>query len=124
MADTKTADLTVLDELRKSDFFRGVDDALLKKLSAICRRADFPARSTVFEQFEPAKHVYVILSGEISLAISDPQESVRQIGAVHGGDLMGWSPLVGRMRLYDTARTVTPVKTLEFIGSELMDFCA
>ena len=71
-----------------------------------------------------AKHVYVILSGEISLAIADPKESVRQIGAVHGGDLMGWSPLVGRMRLYDTARTVTPVKTLEFVGSELMDFCA
>jgi CRP/FNR family transcriptional regulator, cyclic AMP receptor protein len=124
MADSKTADPMVLDDLRKSDFFRGIDDVLLRKLSAICRKAEFPARETVFEQYGPAKHVYVILSGEISLAIADPGESVRQIGAVHGGDLMGWSPLVGRMRLYDTARTVNTVKALEFVGSELMDFCA
>jgi CRP/FNR family transcriptional regulator, cyclic AMP receptor protein len=124
MADTKTADPKILEELRQSVFFRGIDEAHLTKLSAICRKVDFPARATIFEQYGLAKHVYVILGGEISLAIADPKESVRQIGAVHGGDLMGWSPLVGRMRLYDTARTVTPVKTLEFVGSELMDFCA
>jgi CRP-like cAMP-binding protein len=124
MADLKTAGDKILDELRKSDFFRGISDEHLTKLSAICRAVEFPARSTVFEQYGPAKNVYVIVSGEISLAICDPKESCRQVAAVHGGDLMGWSPLVGRMRLYDTARTVTAVKALEFDGSALMDFCA
>jgi hypothetical protein len=37
---------------------------------------------------------------------------------------MGWSPLVGRKRLYDTARTLTAVRALAFVGSELIDFCA
>jgi CRP/FNR family transcriptional regulator, cyclic AMP receptor protein len=124
MAETKTSDSKVLDELRKSEFFRGIPDELLIKLAPICRAVEFPARSTVFEQYGPAKNVYVIVSGEISLAICDPEESCRQIGAVQGGDLMGWSPLVGRLRLYDTARTVTAVKALEFDGNKLMDFCA
>ncbi|HEY4232146.1 MAG TPA: Crp/Fnr family transcriptional regulator [Lacipirellulaceae bacterium] len=124
MADTKVAETRVLDELRKSEFLRGIPDEQLTKLAAICRPVEFPARSTVFEQYGLAKNVYVIVSGEISLAICDPEESCRQIGVVHGGDLMGWSPLVGRMRLYDTARCVTAVRALEFEGSKLMDFCA
>jgi CRP-like cAMP-binding protein len=124
MANAKAADPNVLDELRKSDFLRGIADEHLAKLAAICRSVEFPARSTVFEQYGLATNVYVIVSGEISLAICDPAESCRQIGVVYGGDLMGWSPLVGRMRLYDTARTVTAVKALEFVGSELMEFCA
>jgi CRP-like cAMP-binding protein len=36
---------------------------------------------------------------------------------------MGWSPLVGRTRLYDTARALTPVKALVFDGDALMEFC-
>jgi CRP/FNR family transcriptional regulator, cyclic AMP receptor protein len=124
MADTKVAETRVLDELRKSEILKGIADEHLTRLAAICRAVEFPARSTVFEQYGPAKNVYVIVSGEISLAICDPAESCRQIGVVRGGDLMGWSPLVGRMRLYDTARCVTAVKALEFEGSKLMDFCS
>ena len=37
---------------------------------------------------------------------------------------MGWSPLVGRPRLYDTARTVTDVTALALDGQKLMEFCA
>jgi CRP-like cAMP-binding protein len=124
MAESKVAGANVADELRESEFFRGIDEGHLVKLASICRLTEFPARSTVFEQYDPAKNVYIIVSGEISLAICDPNESCRQVAKVHGGDLMGWSPLVGRKRLYDTARTETAVKALEFEGSKLMSFCA
>jgi CRP/FNR family transcriptional regulator, cyclic AMP receptor protein len=114
----------ILDELRKSEFFRGIADEYLVKLASICREVEFPARTTVFEQYELAKDVYIIVSGEISLAICDPSESCRQVALCKSGDLMGWSPLVGRKRLYDTGRTTTAVRALAFVGSELMDFCA
>jgi CRP/FNR family transcriptional regulator, cyclic AMP receptor protein len=114
----------VLDELQQSEFFRGIPDKHLKSLAKICRAVEFPARSTVFEQYELAKDVYIIVSGEISLAICDPSESCRQVALVQAGDLMGWSPLVGRKRLYDSARTVTSVRALAFVGNDLMEFCA
>jgi CRP/FNR family transcriptional regulator, cyclic AMP receptor protein len=113
----------LIEKLRSSKFFAGVDDEHLKRLAAICQAEEFPARSTVFEEFERAKKVYVILSGEISLAICEPDEVCKQIAVVHAGDLMGWSPLVGRARLYDTARALTPVKALVFDGESLMDYC-
>ena len=116
-------DKSTVEKLRTSHFFREIADEQLQKLAEICQEVDFPPRHTVFEEYEPAKEVYVILSGEISLAICDSKKSCRQIASIRDGDLMGWSALVGRTRLYDTARTVTPVKALEFDGSRLMQFC-
>jgi CRP/FNR family cyclic AMP-dependent transcriptional regulator len=114
----------LIEKLKTSEFFRGFEDDHLQRLSEICQLEKFPARSTVFEEYERARKVYVILSGEISLAICEPDETCKQIAVVRAGDLMGWSPLVGRARLYDTARTLAPVTALVFDGESLMDFCA
>jgi CRP/FNR family transcriptional regulator, cyclic AMP receptor protein len=114
----------VVEALQSSAFFSGCADDHLKRLADICRLVEFPARSTVFEEYAPAREVYVILSGEISLAICEPADACKQIAVVHAGDLLGWSPLVGRARLYDTARTLTPVTALAFDGDALMKFCA
>jgi CRP-like cAMP-binding protein len=113
----------LIEKLHSSSFFAGFDDDHLKRLAAICEFEEFPARSTVFQQYELAQKVYVILNGEISLAICEPDETCKQIAVVHAGELMGWSPLVGRARLYDTARALTPVKALVFDGAALMEFC-
>ena len=110
--------------LRSSKFFRGFTDEDLQGLAETCQLQDIPARSTVFQEFDRARKVYIILSGEVSLAICDAEESCRQIAVVHAGELMGWSPLVGRARLYDSARSLTAVKALVFDGDALMKFCA
>lgn len=114
----------VLTALRGSPFFSGFADDQLRRLAELGRIEDFPARKTVFEEYDLAKDVYVILSGQISLAICEPEDKCKQIAVVHPGDLMGWSPLVGRARLYDSAHTLTPVQALAFDGEELMKFCA
>jgi CRP-like cAMP-binding protein len=115
---------TLLEKLKGSDFFNGFDDDHLNRLADICELQEFPARSTVFEEDDRARKVYVILSGKVSLAICEPEDACKQIAVVHAGDLMGWSPLVGRTRLYDSAHSLTPVTTLVFDGDALMEFCA
>ena len=112
------------ESLQKSSFFSDFSAEDLKQLAEIGRVDEFPARSTVFEEYEPAKEVYVIVSGEVSLAICEPDATCKQIAVVHAGDLLGWSPLVGRTRLYDTAYAMTPVKALVFDGAALMKFCS
>ena len=42
---------------------------------------------------------------------------------VGDGELVGWSPLVGRHRLSDTARTLTPVKALAIDGEQVIALC-
>jgi len=114
----------ILTELRTCPFFSGFDDEHLRRLAELGRVEEFPARTTVFEEFALAKDVFVILGGAISLGICEPADVCKQIAVVHTGDLMGWSPLVGRTRLYDSAHTLTTVRALAFNGEELMKFCA
>jgi CRP-like cAMP-binding protein len=108
--------------LRDISFFEGVDDRRLAQLAQMCRAVTFPARATMFEEFDRAKDVYFILEGNVSLAVCDAN-GCRQISVVGKGDLLGWSPLIGRTRLFDTARTVTPMKALSFDADDLLEFC-
>ena len=118
------ADTSVASDIQKSRFFSQMPEEQLTQLANLCREVEIPARTTIFEEYDRAKDVYIILSGEVSLVMCEPKDSCRQIAVVGEGDLVGWSPLVGRSRLTDTAVTLTPVKALVFDGKELLEFCA
>ena len=113
-----------LDKLRSSAFFKEFPPEYFEQIVDFGREVDIPARTTVFKESDLAKDVYVILSGEVSLAICDKEDACRLIGTVRQGDIMGWSPLVGRPRLYDTARTVTEVTALALDAQKLLEFCS
>ena len=68
------------------------------------------------------KDAYFIVDGRVSLAICDAS-GCRQISVLGGGELFGWSPIVGRSRLFDTARAETAVQALAFDADELMNYC-
>lgn len=108
--------------LRGHEFFAGIDESYLQRLAKMCRLTEFPAQTTIFEEFERAKEVYFVLDGQISLAICDAS-GCRLITVVGKGELIGWSPLIGRSRLFDTARTNSAVHALVFDGEELVAFC-
>jgi CRP-like cAMP-binding protein len=99
-----------------------MDEDHLQALAKMCQLAAYPNQTKIFEEFDRAKEVYFIVDGQISLAICD-SSGCRQISLVKKGDLMGWSPLIGRARLFDTARTASKVRALVFDGEELVAYC-
>lgn len=117
------SDKTNVETLQTIAFFEGFPKNHLQKLVEISREVEFPAREMIFHEHDPARDVHVILSGKVSLAICAPKLGCRQIMEVHDGELFGWSPLLGRPRLSDTATTVTATKAIEFDGSDLLDLC-
>jgi CRP-like cAMP-binding protein len=108
--------------LIETEFFRGIGDQYLAPLATLGREVTFPARSTVFEEFDPAQDVYFICEGQVSLAICDGT-GCRQIAMLGPGDLLSWSPILGRTRLFDTARTRLAMKAIAFQGDDLLKFC-
>jgi CRP-like cAMP-binding protein len=108
---------------QSNEFFRGLKAEQLERVEEIGKIVEFGPRVTLFEEYDWAKDVYFILDGEVSLAICTPKQACRQIGIVRSGELLGWSTVVGRSRLFDTARTLTPVKAFVVDGARLMEFC-
>jgi CRP/FNR family cyclic AMP-dependent transcriptional regulator len=109
--------------LRDTTFFRGIDDQYLCGLAPLCRLEEFANRTTILEESDRAKEVHFIVDGHVSLAICDAT-GCRQVALLENGDLMGWAPLIGRTRLFDSARTTSRVKTIVIDADKLLDFCA
>jgi CRP-like cAMP-binding protein len=114
----------IVNALRNVEFFRGISDEHLKRLAAIATSVEFPAHHDIFLEHEPAEDVYFITSGQVSLVICAPGVGCRQLTEVSAGELIGWSPLVGRSRLSDSARTRTPTKAIAMNGQRILALCA
>jgi CRP-like cAMP-binding protein len=109
--------------LRGVEFFRDIADEYLQRVAGISKIVEFPARHDIFREHEPAKDVYILIRGRVSLLICAPPVGCRQLMEVSDGELIGWSPLVGRSRLSDTARTLTPTKAVAMDGEQILALC-
>ena len=117
------SEATILETLRAVEFFQGIADEHLERLAKIAEAVEYPAQSNIFRENDVAKYVYLIISGRVSLAICDPKVGCRQLMEVGPGELIGWSPLVARPRLSDTAQTITPTKALAIDGEQALALC-
>jgi CRP/FNR family transcriptional regulator, cyclic AMP receptor protein len=114
----------LMNSLRDVEFFHDIANEHLDRVAAISKIVEFPARHIIFRENEPAKNVFIIVDGRVSLAICAPRVGCRQLTEVGPGELIGWSPLVGRVRLMDTAHTMTPVKAIAMDGQRILALCA
>ena len=110
----------ILESLRTVEFFHDIDEEHLKRVSAISRFVEFTAQQDIFHEDELAKDVYAIISGKVSLVICTPEAGCRQLMVAADGDLIGWSPVVGRHRLSDTAHTLAPTKAIAIDGPGIL----
>lgn len=82
----------MIDTLKNSSFFSDLPDDQLSHLAEIGREIEFKERVEIFNEDEPAKEVYLIVSGKVALVICVTGLGCRQIMEVQDGDLIGWSP--------------------------------
>ena len=114
---------STINVLNSSSFFADFPEDQLQNLVDISREIEYRAFEEMFHEDEPAKDVYLITGGKVALVICVTGKGCRQIMEVKEGDLIGWSPLLERPRLSDTARTLTPVTALAFDGEKLLQLC-
>jgi CRP-like cAMP-binding protein len=117
------SDQTVLDSLHGIDFFHDIADEHLERLAALVTPVEFPPHHIIFREEEKAKDAYLIISGQVSLISCNPDVGCRELTTVSDGHLIGWSPLLGRRLLSDTARTVTATKALAVDGEQVLALC-
>lgn len=110
--------------LTELEFFRGIAQEHLQRVAAISRTVEFPAQHDIFREDEPAQDVFFVISGRVSLAVCTPHRGCRQLMEVGPGELIGWSPLVGRALLSDTAHTLSPTVAIAIDGQRILKLCA
>jgi CRP-like cAMP-binding protein len=109
-------------KFREIGFLQDVAEEHLKQLAAVSQFVELPEGKVVFRQGEPASHIFVVVSGKVSLELCAPSIGCRRILTVGEGELLGWSPVL-EQTLTATARTMTPVETIEINAGQIITMC-
>lgn len=113
-------EIELLNKLREIEFLEGFDDEYIAMLAAIVEPMDFEAAKVIFREGDPAEHVYLLSSGQVSVEICAPALGCRRILTITEGNLVGWSPVLGQPCLMATARTLTATHVLRMQASQIL----
>jgi CRP-like cAMP-binding protein len=99
--------MVLLDELENIGFLRPLSAVYREQIASIARPKACEAGTIIFREGQNERQVYLVLSGEVGLEIRVPGIEVVQVHRVGPGDLLGWSPVLGRGAMTATARALT-----------------
>jgi CRP-like cAMP-binding protein len=102
--------MVLLDELENIGFLRSFSANCRKQIASIARPKACEAGTIIFREGQNERQVFLVLNGEVGLEIRVPELGVVQVHRVGPGDLLGWSPVLGRGAMTATARALTPCR--------------
>jgi CRP-like cAMP-binding protein len=79
----------------------------LGQIAAMGNLVEYEPGEVIFFEKRPEKFIYLVLKGEIALDIKVPDAENIEVLRVSAGELLGWSPLLGRRAMTATARAAT-----------------
>lgn len=123
MNEEHATDQELLETLRELEFLRGIDDEHLKELAKICEFVDFPEATIIFRSHGDASRCYLIVDGRVLLEICGSAVGCKPVLTLGGGELLGWSPVLGQALLSANARTLTATRAIAISGSQLVTLC-
>jgi len=91
--------MAIIDELKNSDLFGGLEAAYLERLSSLCRGGSYRQGTIIFKEGDEAKELYILTDGRVVLEIDlrpipDRPTIPTAIEVVTRGECIGWSALV------------------------------
>jgi CRP/FNR family cyclic AMP-dependent transcriptional regulator len=95
------------------------EHARLAEVSVVER---FEAGSTIFREGDPSSDLYVMIEGRVALSMRMPGRPDKSLLTLRGGELLGWTALLGRARVA-TAVAILDTVLLRLPHSDLLLLC-
>jgi len=109
--------------LRKSDFFRGLNDEQLRVLEEMATPHVFEPGTIIHKQGTKLNNVYLIEEGLVAIFLEIGPLSERQLQAASNFEFFGWSAMIEPYTSTATAKAIEKTKALAFNGKKLCDLC-
>jgi CRP-like cAMP-binding protein len=110
-------------ELEKVPFFKDLSDQDLELLSKKFSPVSFPSDTVIFNQGDHAGHLFILLSGQVSIRFKPHDGEVLPVTDISPGDVFGWSAALGREVYTSCAVTTADSKALSVRGKDLRQLC-
>jgi len=82
-----------------------------------------PANTVIFEQGDPALHLYIILDGNVEIIYKPYDSAPITLTHLSRGDAFGWSAVVGSSQYTSSIISETELHAVRIRGSRLWNLC-
>jgi CRP-like cAMP-binding protein len=111
--------MILLEELEDIDLLQEFSPLYRKQLASLATSKIFLPGSCIFQEGDHERYVYVVAEGQVILDIKVPSIGVVRVHQIGPGELLGWSPILGRGWMTATARALTPCRLIAFDAEQL-----
>ncbi|MFO0929507.1 MAG: cyclic nucleotide-binding domain-containing protein [Gemmataceae bacterium] len=95
------------EEIDRIPFLRNLSEPHAISLARLARLKEFPEGTVLFTEGQDSPLVYFVLQGTVALEAQAGDHGSVEVYSAGTGDLVGWSPVLGRYKMTATARAVT-----------------
>jgi len=99
--------------------FAGLDGNQISQLSPFMTECQFHKDEIIFEQGQPASHLYILLSGNVIVRYKPYDGPPLTVANIEPGGVFGWSAALGRETYTSSAVTVQESVAVRVRGSNL-----
>ncbi len=103
--------------------FRNLSDTHLGLLQPLFIPCEFIADAVLFEQGDPADHLFAVVSGEVVVTFKPDDGPSITVARVQPGSIVGWSAALGSRRYTSSAICTTYTQLLRVRGDDLRRLC-
>lgn len=104
-------------------FFQGLTSEQMDILRPLFVETDCYAGTVLFDQSDPALHLYLVISGEVAIRFKPEDGEAITISRVRAGGVVGWSALIGRRSYTSAAICTQDSRLLRTSGAQLQALC-
>jgi CRP/FNR family cyclic AMP-dependent transcriptional regulator len=110
-------------DLGEVPFFQDLSKEDVKLLSKKFSPKSFPPDTVIFGQGDHASHLYILLSGQVSIRFKPHDGEIIPVTEISPGDVFGWSAALGRDVYTSCAVTTLDSEALSIRGRDLRELC-
>ncbi len=103
--------------------FKDLPRSQLDLIEPLLEYGAFDDGVMIFDQGHPAKHLYILLSGEVVVQYKPDDGQMMTVAHIHPGGVFGWSAAMSRRTYTAAVLTVGEVETYRINGKTLRRLC-
>jgi CRP-like cAMP-binding protein len=109
--------------MEKVPFLRDLGGPYAEQMARVAELKQYAAGAIIFRQGTDYPFLCLVLDGEVCLDVAVSGHEVAEVHRGGPGELLGWSPILGRRSMTATGRAATPVRLAVVEVDQLLGMC-
>lgn len=114
---------SLIEALREIRFLSDMGPMHLEEIANLSRLREYREADVIFRQGDPAQHIYLVVSGKVTLEICAAGSGCKQILTLGPDELLGWSAVLGQLSFTARARALEATQLVEIDVAQLLAMC-